>query len=182
MLHLPVCGWNSKCKTLLPWRMKEPLSNVMDGFSPSLTVPTGHGLAYPSVPWQWLWPLGISRAIFPLGRYFLLICYFGWIMAAYFAFRQKKRKNSPKPKHHYPAFCDCFDCSVKFLKRFYLFIFRQSGREGEREGEKRQCVVASHTPPTGLKARHGPWPGIKQETLWFAGWHPIHWATPARLS
>ena len=23
------------------------------------------------------------------------------------------------------------------------------GREGEREGEERQCVVASHTPPTG---------------------------------
>ena len=23
------------------------------------------------------------------------------------------------------------------------------GREGEREGEKHQCVVASHTPPTG---------------------------------
>ena len=32
---------------------------------------------------------------------------------------------------------------------FNLFIFRQRGREGEREGEKYQCVVASHTPPTG---------------------------------
>ena len=30
--------------------------------------------------------------------------------------------------------------------RFYLFIFRQRGREGEREGEKYQCVVASHMP------------------------------------
>ena len=30
----------------------------------------------------------------------------------------------------------------------YLFIFRERGREGEREGEKRQCVVASHVPPT----------------------------------
>ena len=29
--------------------------------------------------------------------------------------------------------------------RFCLFIFRQRGREGEREGEKYQCVVASHT-------------------------------------
>ena len=36
-----------------------------------------------------------------------------------------------------------------FLKRFYLFIFRQRRREGEREGEKHQCVVASHTPLTG---------------------------------
>ena len=36
-----------------------------------------------------------------------------------------------------------------FLKRFYLFIFRERGREGEREGEKDQCVVASCAPPTG---------------------------------
>ena len=36
---------------------------------------------------------------------------------------------------------------LHFLKRFYLFIFRQ--RKGEREGEKHQCVVASHAPPTG---------------------------------
>ena len=33
-----------------------------------------------------------------------------------------------------------------FLK--VLFIFRERGREGEREGEKHQCVVASHAPPT----------------------------------
>ena len=32
---------------------------------------------------------------------------------------------------------------------FYLFIFREKGREGEREGEKHQYVVASHTPPNG---------------------------------
>ena len=30
-----------------------------------------------------------------------------------------------------------------------LFIFRESGRKGEREGEKHQCVVASHTSPPG---------------------------------
>ena len=28
-----------------------------------------------------------------------------------------------------------------FFNIFYLFIFRQRGREGEREGEKHQCVV-----------------------------------------
>ena len=33
-----------------------------------------------------------------------------------------------------------------FFLRFYLFIFRDSGREGEREEEKYQCVVASCTP------------------------------------
>ena len=38
---------------------------------------------------------------------------------------------------------------ILFFKRFYLFIFRERGREGEREGEKVQCVVASHMPPTG---------------------------------
>ena len=32
-------------------------------------------------------------------------------------------------------------------KDFYLFIFRERGREGEKEGEKHQCVVASYTPP-----------------------------------
>ena len=36
-----------------------------------------------------------------------------------------------------------------FFKRFYLFIFRERRREGEREGEKHQCVVASHEAPTG---------------------------------
>ena len=47
----------------------------------------------------------------------------------------------------------CF--SILFLKDFYSFIFRQRGREREREGEKHQCVVASHTPSTGDLA-HNP--------------------------
>ena len=34
-----------------------------------------------------------------------------------------------------------------FKKIFYLFSFRVRGRE--EEGEKHQCVVASHAPPTG---------------------------------
>ena len=37
-----------------------------------------------------------------------------------------------------------FRFHVLFL-RFHLFIFREKGREGE----KHQCVVDSHTPPTG---------------------------------
>ena len=41
----------------------------------------------------------------------------------------------------------CFLFSFK--KRFYLFIFTQKGRVGEREGEKHQCVVASHVAPLG---------------------------------
>ena len=51
---------------------------------------------------------------------------------------------------------------------------------GEREGEKHQCVVASHTPPTGDVA-HNPHMcarlGIEPAILWFSGWHSIHWAT-----
>ena len=35
-----------------------------------------------------------------------------------------------------------------FFLRFYLFTFRQRRREGERRGEKHQCVAASHVPPT----------------------------------
>ena len=31
----------------------------------------------------------------------------------------------------------------------YLFIYRQRGRVGEREGEQHQCVVSSCAPPTG---------------------------------
>ena len=37
----------------------------------------------------------------------------------------------------------------KYLKIFYLIIFRERGREGEREEETHPCVVASHAPHTG---------------------------------
>ena len=55
-----------------------------------------------------------------------------------------------------------------FCLRFYLFIFRQQGREGEREEEKQQCVVASCSPPTGDLARNPgmcPRLGIELVTL-----------------
>ena len=35
-----------------------------------------------------------------------------------------------------------------FFNRLHLFILER-GREREREGEKHQCVVASHGPPLG---------------------------------
>ena len=38
-----------------------------------------------------------------------------------------------------------------FLKKILLIYF-QRGREGEREGEKHQCTVASHASPTGYLA------------------------------
>ena len=37
--------------------------------------------------------------------------------------------------------------SLSFFKKF--IYFRERRREGERDGEKHQCVVASHMPPTG---------------------------------
>ena len=41
-----------------------------------------------------------------------------------------------------------------FFLRFYLFIFSERGKEGEREGKKHPCVVASHAPATGDLDRH----------------------------
>ena len=46
---------------------------------------------------------------------------------------------------------------------FYLFLER--GREGEREGEKHPCVVASCAPPTGHLA-HNPGMGPDWELNW----------------
>ena len=54
-----------------------------------------------------------------------------------------------------------------FLKKV-LFIFREKGREGEREGEKYQCVVASRTPPTGDLACN---PGMCPD--WESNWQPF---------
>ena len=47
-----------------------------------------------------------------------------------------------------------FSLHFDFL-RLYLFTFLERGREGEREGEKHQCVVASCASPTG-----DPGPGM----------------------
>ena len=55
-----------------------------------------------------------------------------------------------------------------FLKRFNLFMFRGRGREEEREGEKHQCVVASHAPPTRDLA-HNP----SMTSDWESNWRPF---------
>ena len=39
----------------------------------------------------------------------------------------------------------------------FIYLFLERGREGEREGEKHQCAVASHVPPHGDLARN---PGV----------------------
>ena len=64
-----------------------------------------------------------------------------------------------------------------------IFIFRERGGEGEREGVKHQCVVACCVSPTGDVACNPgmcPRSGIELATHWFTGQHSIHWATPAR--
>ena len=35
-----------------------------------------------------------------------------------------------------------------FYKKILFIYFRERGSEGEREGQKHQCVVASRVPPT----------------------------------
>ena len=46
-----------------------------------------------------------------------------------------------------------FPCSkaivISFLKKIFDLFILERGREGEREGEKHQYAVASHTVPTG---------------------------------
>ena len=46
------------------------------------------------------------------------------------------------------------------------------------------CGCLSHDPywGPGLQPRCVPWLGIKPVTLWFAGGHSFHWATPARAN
>ena len=72
-------------------------------------------------------------------------------------------------------------------KRFYLFIFRGRGREGEREKHVlRETLIGCLSPPRppnwgpGLKPRHVPWLGIEPVTFCFAGQRSVSWATSAR--
>ena len=44
---------------------------------------------------------------------------------------------------------------MRLIFKKILFIFRERGGEGEREGEKHPCVVASHVTPTRNLA-HNP--------------------------
>ena len=72
-----------------------------------------------------------------------------------------------------PRFC------FLFFFKIFIYFFREMGREGEREGEEHQCVVASHMPHTGDLARS---PGMCPD--WESKQRPsvcspvlIHWAT-----
>ena len=56
--------------------------------------------------------------------------------------------------------------SLFFLRFYYLFIFREG--KGGREGEKHQCVVASHAPLVGNLACN---PGMYPD--WELNWQPF---------
>ena len=54
--------------------------------------------------------------------------------------------------HIHTYICTHFLYTLTILFFLKIFIFRVRGREGEREGEKHHCVVASLVPPTGYLA------------------------------
>ena len=74
-----------------------------------------------------------------------------------------------------------------FLKNIYLFIylFIERGEGREKERERNVSVWLPLTCPSTGDLAHttqacalAHW--IKQVTLWFTGWHSIHWTTSAR--
>ena len=91
--------------------------------------------------------------------------------------RIRNLEMGPRHLHH-----DQFPTWFFFFKDFiYLFLERGEGKKKERR-ETSVCGCLSSTPYWGpsLQPRHVPWLGIEPTTLWFAGQHSIHWATPAR--
>ena len=77
-------------------------------------------------------------------------------------------------------YLDILFCEVSaqvFFKRFYFYIFRERGKEGEREGQKHQCVVASRAPPNGDLA-HNPGTCPDWEWNWWSfGQRSVHCRT-----
>ena len=78
--------------------------------------------------------------------------------------------------------------NLSLFLRFYVCIFRETGREGER-GEKHPCKretstsCLSYLPDWGpnLQPRCVTWPGIRWATFHSARWHPANWATPIEV-
>ena len=73
-------------------------------------------------------------------RQFCTVSLIAYLSSSYYRIRAKVILKSFLPKK---------DCLIILFLRFYLFIFRERGREGENQGEKHLYAVASCTPPTG---------------------------------
>ena len=80
----------------------------------------------------------------------------------------------------------CLFSAIFFIGDFvYLFLESREGRKKKRERnisvQDKLIGCLSHAPNRGpgLQPRHVPWLGIKLATFWLAGWHSVHWATPA---
>ena len=65
-----------------------------------------------------------------------------------------------------------------FFKDF-IYVFLERGREGEREGEKHQRMVASRAPPTGDLALN---PGICPDWEWSPLVHRLALNTLSHIS
>ena len=55
-----------------------------------------------------------------------------------------------------------------FVIYLFIYLFLERGREGEKEEEKHQCVIASHMLPTGDLACN---PGMCPD--WESNWQPF---------
>ena len=52
---------------------------------------------------------------------------------------------------------------LNYFKKYFIYLFLERGREGEREGEEHPCVVASGASPTGVLDRN---PGMCPDWDW----------------
>ena len=73
-----------------------------------------------------------------------------------------------KMKKKHPKICNSQKAYSVFKNILFYFIFREREREGDREGEKPHCVVASQAPPTGDLACN---PGMCPD--WESNWRPF---------
>ena len=102
-------------------------------------------------------------------------------MKSYIIFSQIDNKHSLlNLPFHIELWCNLDHVLNSFFLRFYLFIFRERGKEGERETSVCGCFSCAPYWGPGPQPRHVLWLGIQLVALWFPGRCSIHWATPAR--